>query len=111
MVQTLKPVSRQVMVITGASSGIGLVTAKLAAARGAKVWLVARNEAALRQAVTDIVAAGGDAGHAVADVGVMAEVKAAADAAMARFGRIDSWVNVAGTRDLRQAAGDAAGRA
>ena len=45
MTLQLKPLAEQVIVITGASSGIGLVTAKLAASRGAKVVLVARNEA------------------------------------------------------------------
>ncbi|WP_445193537.1 SDR family oxidoreductase [Sphingomonas sp. Tas61C01] len=94
---TLKPLADQVIVITGASSGIGLVTAKLAAERGAKVVLVARNERSLADAVAEIVAKGGDAIHAVADVGDIAQVRAAADAAIARYGRIDTWVNDAGT--------------
>ena len=94
---TLKPLSDQVILITGASSGIGLVTAKLAAERGAKVVLVARNEKSLTDAAAEIVAAGGDAIHAVADVGDIAQVRAAAAAAIARFGRIDTWVNDAGT--------------
>ena len=93
----LKPIAEQVMLVTGASSGIGLVTAKLAASRGAKVMLVARNEASLREAVAAIIAAGGEAAYAVADVGDMAAVRAAADAAVARWGRIDTWANVAGT--------------
>lgn len=97
MTVTLKPLEEQVIVITGASSGIGLVTAKLAASRGAKVVLVARNEAALATAVGEIRAKGGDAIFAVADVGVIEEVRAAAEAAIARYGRIDTWVNNAGT--------------
>ncbi len=92
----LQPLNAQVMVITGASSGIGLVTAREAAKRGAKVLLVARGEDALREAVEGIVAAGGEADHAVADVGEIAEVRAAADKAVARWGRIDTWVNDAG---------------
>jgi short-subunit dehydrogenase len=93
---TLKPLTEQVFLITGASSGIGLVTAKAAAARGAKVVLVARNEAALGDAVREIEAKGGTAMFAVADVGDADQVRAAAAAAVARFGRIDTWVNNAG---------------
>ena len=47
----LKPITDQVVVITGASSGIGLATARLAAERGAKLVLAARSEGALRQLV------------------------------------------------------------
>jgi len=97
MTITLKPLADQVIVITGASSGIGLVTAKLAASRGAKVVLLARNEAALAEAVEDIRAKGGDAIFAVGDVGVIEDVRAGAEAAIACYGRIDTWVNNAGT--------------
>jgi short-subunit dehydrogenase len=93
---TLKPLAEQVILITGASSGIGLVTAKLAASRGAKVMLVARSQEALAGAVREIEAAGGEAGYAVADVGDAEQVRAAGAAAVARFGRIDTWVNNAG---------------
>ncbi|MGI4880450.1 MAG: SDR family oxidoreductase [Janthinobacterium lividum] len=93
---SLKPLREQVVVITGASSGIGLVTAKAAAKRGAKVVLVARNEPALSDAVAEITAAGGTADYAVADVGIAGQVAAAAAKAVARFGRIDTWVNDAG---------------
>lgn len=96
MTITLKPIAAQVIVITGASSGIGLVTAKLAAKRGAKVVLVARSGEALRAAVAAIVAAGGTADSIVADVGDAEAVRAAAAHAVARFGRIDTWVNCAG---------------
>lgn len=92
----LRPLRDQVIVITGASSGIGLDTARMAAAAGAKVLLVARDEAALHDAVAGIEAAGGVAAFAVADVGVAAEVDAAAALAIHRFGRIDTWVNDAG---------------
>ncbi len=92
----LKPLAEQVMVITGASSGIGLATARKAAGAGARVVLVARGEPALRAAVEGIVADGGRAAYAVADVGELAQVEAAAAVAAARFGPIDTWVNNAG---------------
>lgn len=89
----LKPLADQVLVITGASSGIGLVTARLAAERGARVLLVARDEASLRAIASEL---GDRADYAVADVAVRSEVDAAATKAVARFGRIDTWVNNAG---------------
>jgi NAD(P)-dependent dehydrogenase (short-subunit alcohol dehydrogenase family) len=92
----LKQVEGQVIVITGASSGIGLVTAKMAAARGARVVLAARNESDLRRAVDEIRRRGGRAVHAVADVAVAEEVASVADAALREYGRIDTWVNNAG---------------
>jgi short-subunit dehydrogenase len=92
----LRPIAEQVVVITGASSGIGLVTARRAAVQGARVMLVARNEPALALIVKEITAASGTAAYAVADVAVLDEVKAAAQAAIDRFGRIDTWVNNAG---------------
>ncbi len=93
----LKPIAEQVIVVTGASSGIGLVTARKAAAAGAAVLLVARSEDALGEAVRGINSAGGRADYAVADVGDAAQVRAAAAKAVERFGRIDTWVNDAGS--------------
>ncbi len=92
----LKPLSRQIVVITGASSGIGLATARKAAAAGAKVLLVARGEAAMKAAVAEIEDAGGEAAYAVADVGDVAQLQQAAEMAVQRFGRIDTWVSNAG---------------
>ena len=89
----LKPISEQVMVITGASSGIGLVTAQHAARAGARVVLAARNEADLRQAVDDIRSAGGRAIYVVADVVDSGQVASIAAAALGEFGGIDTWVN------------------
>ena len=94
---TLKPLADQVIVITGASSGLGLVTARTAARRGAKVFLIARSEGELGNIVGGINASGGTAAFAVADVGDEAAVEAAAARAVERFGRIDTWVNNAGT--------------
>lgn len=93
----LKPLSEQRVVVTGASSGIGLETARRFAAEGARVLLVARNEEALQAAVEEIRADGGRAEYAVADVGDEAAVDAAAQAAVERFGGVDTWVNDAGT--------------
>jgi NAD(P)-dependent dehydrogenase (short-subunit alcohol dehydrogenase family) len=89
----LLPVREQVIVITGASSGIGLVTARQAAARGARVVLVARNENDLAQAVDRIRADGGRAIYVVADVADRQQVDRVAEEALREFGRIDTWVN------------------
>lgn len=89
----LKPLDTQVVVITGASSGIGLVTARMAAQRGVRVVLAARNAQDLAAAVEGIRAAGGRAVQQVADVAIPAQVEQIADTAIREFGRIDTWVN------------------
>lgn len=92
----LRKLSDQVIVITGASSGIGLVTARLAAKRGARVVLNARNEDALRQVTAEINAQGGKATYVVGDVGQFDDVQKIADEAIRHFGGFDTWVNNAG---------------
>lgn len=92
----LKPIAEQVVVVTSASSGIGLATARLAARCGAGVLLVSRDGEALRRIAAEIRAEGGRAAWEVADVGDAEEVEAAAACAVERFGRIDGWVNDAG---------------
>ena len=92
----LKPLSRQCIVITGASSGIGLVTARMAARAGAKVVLAARDLPALEQLAAEINRAGGEALAVQTDVGRENEVDRLAEKAVARFGSFDTWVNDAG---------------
>lgn len=96
MAHSLKKIDQQVMVITGASSGIGLATARAAAEQGAKLVLAARSEKALEQVVADINADGGDAIYVVADVSDRKQVEQIAQTAVDRYGRIDTWVNDAG---------------
>jgi short-subunit dehydrogenase len=92
----LKKLSDQVMVITGASSGIGLVTARMAAKRGTRLLLNARNEEALRRACDEINQSGGEAYHVAGDVGKLDDVQNLANEAIRRFGGFDTWVNNAG---------------
>jgi short-subunit dehydrogenase len=99
----LKPLNQQVVVITGASSGIGLTTARLAARRGARLVLVARNGAALRELADEIRHAGGCAIAVIADVGSETDVQRIAEEAVRAFGHVDTWVN--------NAAGSVYGRA
>jgi len=84
------------VVITGASSGIGLCTAESAAKQGAKVVLAARSGETLDDAVRRITAAGGEAVAFTCDVADREQVKRLADQAIARFGRIDTGGNNAG---------------
>jgi short-subunit dehydrogenase len=86
----------QVVVITGASSGIGRATALLFGRHGATVVLAARNETALNEVVAEVEAARGRASAVVTDVAEFSEVERLAQAAVQRFGRIDTWINNAG---------------
>jgi short-subunit dehydrogenase len=96
MTVKLKPLAEQVIVILGASSGIGRETALQAARGGATLMVAARNEAALITLVDEITAAGGKAAYAVCDVTDFDQVQSVARDTIARFSRIDTWVNVAG---------------
>ena len=96
MAVTLKNLNEQVIVITGASSGIGLTTARMAAERGARLVLSARNEEALKKLTDEINAGGNQATYVAADVGNEGDVKKIAAEALNRFGGFDTWVNNAG---------------
>jgi NADP-dependent 3-hydroxy acid dehydrogenase YdfG len=93
-------VSDKVVVITGASSGIGATTATLLAGRGAKVVLGARRQDRLNRIVKDISAAGGTAISFAADVTRRPEVEALVNGAVASFGRVDVMVNNAGVMPM-----------
>jgi short-subunit dehydrogenase len=92
----LKNISEQTIVITGATSGIGLATARMAAEKGAKLVLIARNEDALRELADEIKSNGGQAIYFAADVADENALREAANKAKAEFGGFDTWVNNAG---------------
>ena len=85
--------SQRVVVITGASSGIGRETARQFAAQGAAVVLAARGEPALHATAEEVTQAGGTALIVPTDVAVWPQVQHLAQSARERFGRIDVWVN------------------
>jgi NAD(P)-dependent dehydrogenase (short-subunit alcohol dehydrogenase family) len=88
-----RPLDQQVVVITGASSGIGREAALQLAARGARVVVSARRDEALDDLVNEIEVAGGQAKAVPCDVSIMEEVQALATETLAAYGRIDTWVN------------------
>jgi len=96
MSPALKPISDQVIVITGASSGIGLETARQAAEQRAKVVLAARSKRKLDQVVSEIREVGGNAIAVECDVTDRNQLQRVANEAVAKYGRIDTWVNNAG---------------
>ncbi len=96
MLVKLKNLNEQVIVITGATSGIGLVTSRMAAKRGAKLVLAARNEDALKILTDEINVSGGKAVYVTADVGKEGDIKKIAAEALNQFGNFDTWINNAG---------------
>src|SRR3954462_1601785 len=90
--QRKKPVSEQVVVVTGASSGLGRAIARAAAERGAKGVVTGRNEEALSNAVSEIERAGSEGLSVPADCTQQDEVERVVAQAIERFGRIDTYV-------------------
>src|SRR5438270_10996887 len=87
-----KPLADQVIVVTGASSGLGRAIARLAGARGAKVVVTSRSAEPLDACVREIEASGSEALAITADVAVQDEVAQVVEQAVDRFGRIDTFV-------------------
>lgn len=90
----------KVVVITGASSGIGEAAARLLAKQGNKVVLGARREEKLKKIVSEINADGGDAVYCLTDVTKINEQEELAQKAMDVYGKIDVWINNAGLMPL-----------
>jgi NAD(P)-dependent dehydrogenase (short-subunit alcohol dehydrogenase family) len=88
-----RPNREQVVVLTGASSGVGRACARVFASHGAKVGLIARNVEALEAAAQEVRNLGGEALVLPADVADAAAIEEAAAAVEARWGRIDVWCN------------------
>ncbi|WP_296951852.1 SDR family oxidoreductase [uncultured Massilia sp.] len=96
MSPALKKLEEQVIVVTGATSGIGLATARKAAQAGARVVLVARDADALDTLAHEMRQRGAEALTVAADVGDPADVARIAREAVQRYGRVDTWINNAG---------------
>jgi NAD(P)-dependent dehydrogenase (short-subunit alcohol dehydrogenase family) len=87
-----KPLREQVVVVTGASTGLGRAIARGAGARGASVVVAARNGEALGNAAAEIEKAGGEALVVPTDVADRGQVETLVARTIARFGRIDTFV-------------------
>ncbi len=85
-----------VIVITGATSGIGLCTARMAASRGARLVLTARNHEMLDSLVKELIGSGRQAVAISGDVAEPEVLEIVAAEAIRQFGRIDAWINNAG---------------
>ncbi|MDR5806342.1 SDR family oxidoreductase [Caballeronia sp. LZ001] len=93
----LKHLDQQTIVLTGATSGIGLATARRAAKAGVRLMLIARDETALAVLADELTRDGAPAvAYTPADVADESQLQAAADGAIDRFGSFDTWINNAG---------------
>jgi short-subunit dehydrogenase len=93
--------SGRVVVVTGASSGLGAAVARAFALCGAAVVVTARREERLRALVEEIEAAGGRAAWLAGDAGEESTAEAVVELAVERFGRVDVLVNNAGQGSYR----------
>jgi short-subunit dehydrogenase len=94
MSSNLKPHSKaEVVVVTGASAGVGRATVRAFAKRGARIGLIARGRDCLEGALADVESLGGKALILPCDVANASEVEAAAGLIEEEFGPIDIWVN------------------
>jgi short-subunit dehydrogenase len=91
-----RPIAEQVVVVTGASTGIGRATALALAKRGARVVLAARGDRLLGELQQQITSNGSEALMVPTDVADFVQVQQLAEDALARYGRIDTWINNAG---------------
>lgn len=89
------PLADKVIAVVGASAGIGADTARVLAADGAALMLVARTEAPLRALTDELASAGGDVAYVTADIAKAVDVATFVDAAVTRFGRLDGAINLA----------------
>lgn len=92
----MTPMNEKIVLITGASSGIGAATARLLGHGGAKLFLGARRGERLSELCDEINAAGGTAAYNILDVTGRDEMQAFVGAAIARFGRVDALISNAG---------------
>ncbi|MEB3215077.1 MAG: SDR family oxidoreductase [Nostocales cyanobacterium 94392] len=96
----MSDMKNKVVIITGASSGLGEATARRLAKNGAKLMLAARREERLKELVSDIEKDGGTAKYQVTDITNRSQVEALAEATHEAYGRIDVLVNNAGLMPL-----------
>jgi NADP-dependent 3-hydroxy acid dehydrogenase YdfG len=96
----MSEIQNKVVIITGASSGLGEATAKRLAASGAKLMLAARREDRLKELVATIAKSGQTVDYLVTDVSDRAQVEALAQKTLSTYGRIDVLVNNAGLMPL-----------
>lgn len=96
----MSEIQNKVVIITGASSGLGEATARRLAASGAKLMLAARREDRLKELVAAIAQSGGTATYQVTDVADCEQVEALAQKTLSTYGRIDVLINNAGLMPL-----------